>query len=142
VFDVASEMGVPGHRSDFGQTLGRYGVGTGPYVYLPFFGPSSVRDTVGLTVNMAMNPFNYARFDGDIAAKTTVIVVGAMDTRAQLDRDLRDLEHSATDPYVSIRSIWVQNRNAFVRGDKPEDVQALPDFSAEPPAAPAPAPKS
>jgi len=136
VFDVASQMGVYGHRADFGQTLGRYGVGTGPYVYLPVFGPSSVRDTVGLVVNLAANPLNYARFDGDVAAKSTVVVGGALDTRVSLDKDLRDLQRSATDPYVTTRSIWVQNRRAFIRGDKAEDVQALPDFPADPPAKP------
>lgn len=136
VFDVASQMRVFHHFADFGQTLGHYGVASGPYVFLPIFGPSSVRDTVGLVVNLAANPFNYARFDGDIATKTTVVIGGALDTRGELDKDLRDLDHSATDPYVTTRAIWVQNRNAFIRGDKPEDVTALPDFSADPPPKP------
>ena len=133
VFDVASQMGVYAHRADFGQTLGHYGVATGPYIFLPIFGPSSLRDTVGLAVNLAANPFNYARFDGDVATKATVVIGGALDTRGELDKDLRDLDHSATDPYVTTRTIWVQNRSAFIRGDKPVDVTALPDFTADPP---------
>ncbi len=142
VFDVASQMGVYRHRADFGQTLGRYGVATGPYVYLPVFGPSSVRDTVGLVVNMAMDPLNYARFDGDVAAKLTVIGANALDTRVGLDRDLKDLDRSATDPYAATRSVWIQNRRAFIRGDRPEDVQDLPDFTPDAPASPAPSPQA
>jgi phospholipid-binding lipoprotein MlaA len=137
VFDVASQMGIYRHRADFGQTLGRYGVGAGPYVYLPVFGPSSVRDTVGLLVNTAMDPLNYARYDGDTAVKLTVIGTNALDTRVRLDRDLMELERSATDPYAATRSVWIQNRRAFIRGDQPEDVQALPDFTPDAPAAPA-----
>jgi len=144
VFDVASQMGVYRHRADFGQTLGRYGVGAGPYVYLPVFGPSSVRDTVGLLVNMAMDPLNSARFDGDVAVKLTVIGTNALDTRVRLDRDLKDLDRSATDPYAATRSVWIQNRRAFIRGDQPLDVQALPDFAPDappPPASAAPGPQ-
>ncbi len=133
LFDVASRMGVYAHRADFGQTLGHYGVATGPYVFLPIFGPSSVRDSLGLVVNLAANPFNYAHFDGDVATKAVVVIGGALDTRGELDKDLRDLDHSATDPYVTTRTIWIQNRSAFIRGDKPVDVSALPDFSADPP---------
>ena len=140
VFDVASIMGVYRHRADFGQTLGHYGVGTGAYIYLPVFGPSSVRDTVGLVVNMALDPINYARFNGDVATKVAVITLNALDTRLALDKDLTDLDRSATDPYVSTRSIWVQNRAAFVRGDKPVDVDALPDFDSSTSNAPVAAP--
>ena len=135
VFDVASNMGVYRHRADFGQTLGRYGVGPGAYIYLPIFGPSSVRDAVGLAVNAAIDPVNYARFDGDIGAKTAVISLNALDVRVALDKDLKELNRTATDPYVATRSIWVQNRNAFVLGDKAVDVNALPDFEPAPAAA-------
>ena len=131
VFDVASQMGVYRHRADFGQTLGRYGVGAGPYVYLPVFGPSSVRDTVGLVFNTAMDPLSISRFDGDIAVKLTVIGTNALDTRVRLDKDLKDLDRSATDPYAATRSVWIQNRRAFIRGDRPEDVQDLPDFTPD-----------
>ena len=141
VFDVASQMGVYRHRADFGQTLGRYGVGSGPFVYLPLFGPSSVRDTVGLIVNAAMDPLNYARFDGDTAAKLSLIGLNALDTRVGLDKDLKELDRSATDPYAATRSVWIQNRRAFIRGEKPEDVQDLPDFTPDAPAAPAAHPK-
>ncbi len=135
VFDVASNMGVYRHRADFGQTLGRYGVGPGAYIYLPVFGPSSVRDAVGLVVNAVMDPINYARFEGDVASKVTVISLNALETRSALDKDLKELNRTATDPYVATRSIWVQNRNAFVLGDKPVDVNALPDFETAPAAA-------
>jgi phospholipid-binding lipoprotein MlaA len=137
IFDVASQMGVYRHKSDFGQTLGRWGAGSGPYLMLPFFGPSSVRDAFGLAVDTAANPFAYPRFDGDVAAKTSVIVVGALDARARSDKDLKDFQNAATDPYVAARSMWVQNRAYQIRGDKPVDAQSLPDFDQSPaPAAP------
>jgi len=136
VFDVASPMGVPRHKADFGQTLGRYGVGPGPYLYLPVFGPSSLRDAVGLVVNTAMDPVTYVRFNDDVPVKLTVIGLNALDLRVALDRDIKDLQHTATDPYAATRSIYVQNREAFISGDAPPKVDALSDFT--PDAAPKP----
>jgi phospholipid-binding lipoprotein MlaA len=136
VFDVASPMGAPRHRADFGQTLGRYGVGTGPYLYLPVFGPSSLRDAVGLVLNTAMDPVAYARFDGAVPAKLAVITLNALDVRVALDRNIKDLQNTATDPYAATRSIWVQNREAFISGDAPPKVEDLSDFTPDAPAKP------
>lgn len=136
VFDVASPMGVPWHKADFGQTLGRYGVSPGPYLYLPVLGPSSLRDTVGLVVNTALDPVTYARFDGDVPAKVSVIALNAVDLRVTLDRDVKDLRRTATDPYAATRSIWVQNRQAFINGDAPPKVDELSDFTPDAPAKP------
>ena len=131
VFDVASSMGVPKHKADFGQTLGRYGVGPGPYVFLPFLGPSSVRDTVGFVVNTAIDPVTFARFDGAVPAKVTVITLNALDVRITFDRDIKDLQRTATDPYAATRSIWIQNREAFISGDAPPKVDDLSDFTPD-----------
>ena len=131
LFDVASPMGVPRHKADFGQTLGRYGVGPGPYLYLPVFGPSSLRDAVGLVVNTAIDPVTYARFDGAVPAKLTVIGLNAVDLRVTFDRDIKDLQHTATDPYAATRSIWVQNREAFINGDAAPKVDELSDFTPD-----------
>ena len=136
LFDVASPMGVPKHKADFGQTLGRYGVGPGPYIYLPLLGPSSLRDTVGFVVNTALDPVTYARFDGDVPAKLSVIALNALDLRVTLDRDVKDLQHTATDPYAATRSIWVQNREAFINGDAAPKVDELSDFTPDAPAKP------
>ena len=131
VFDVASSMGVPKHKADFGQTLGRYGVGPGPYVFLPFLGPSSVRDTVGFVVNTAIDPVTFARFDGAVPAKVTVITLNALDVRITFDRDIKDLQRTATGPYAATRSIWIQNREAFISGDAPPKVDDLSDFTPD-----------
>jgi phospholipid-binding lipoprotein MlaA len=131
VFDVASPMGVPRHKADFGQTLGRYGVATGPYIYLPVLGPSSLRDTVGFVVNTAIDPVTFSRFDGAVPAKVTVITLNALDMRVIFDRDIKDLQHTATDPYAATRSIWVQNREAFINGDAPPKVDDLSDFTPD-----------
>ena len=55
IFDIAKSVGIEEHREDFGQTLGRWGVGDGPYLVLPIYGPSNVRDTSGLVVDSAIN---------------------------------------------------------------------------------------
>lgn len=144
VFDVASQLGLYRHRADFGQTLGHYGVAPGPYLFLPVLGPSSVRDTLGLAINTAIDPVNNMRFEGALAARAGVISANAIDLRVALDKDLKDLDRSATDPYAATRSVWSQNRSAFIRGDQPVDVQSLPDFGPETggasPAAPSPKP--
>lgn len=148
VFDVATRIGLPYHSSDFGQTLGRYGVSTGPYVFLPILGPSTVRDLAGRGVDAVADPFNSIRYDGrDILAPTRSIV-GGIDARDQVDPLLKDLNRTATDPYATVRSLYFQNRAAQVRGDAASaaNVQALPDFgpasSPNGPAAPQGAPNA
>ncbi|MEN3293424.1 MAG: phospholipid-binding lipoprotein MlaA, partial [Burkholderiales bacterium] len=61
VLDIASEAGLAKHKEDFGQTLGKWGVGSGPYVVLPLLGPSTLRDTVATPVDLAGDPWDYAR---------------------------------------------------------------------------------
>ena len=68
-FDIAGKAGIPSHDEDFGQTLGRWGVGHGPYLVLPFWGPSSVRDGIGLAADWGLyqwiNPFGLAEWESD-----------------------------------------------------------------------------
>lgn len=135
LFDVASRAGLPYHAADFGQTLGRYGVPSGPYIFIPVLGPSTVRDAGGRLVDINIDPVRKVHFDGERTFRTTRVVVGALDTRALYDKDLDELERSATDPYVTMRSAYLQNRQSFISGGQ-VDVQSLPSFGPEP--APAP----
>jgi phospholipid-binding lipoprotein MlaA len=125
LFDVASRLGVARSQADFGQTLGRYGVGTGPYLFIPFMGPSNVRDAAGSVVDAATNPISWLT-----AGLGYYAVAGGgvrvIDTRAQADSEIHALD-DAIDPYATIRSAYLQTRTASVaqaRGKAPD----LPDY--------------
>ena len=132
IFDIASTLGVYRQGADFGQTLARYGVKSGPYLVAPGIGPTSARDLVGFGVDIFLNPLDYARFKNDVAIKVAVVVAGGLDTRVRIDKDLKDFQVSTSDSYAAARSIWVQNRAARLAGDKPLDAQSLPDFTSDP----------
>ncbi len=134
VFDVAGATGLPGHHADFGQTLGRYGVTTGPYIYLPLFGPTTLRDGLGIGVDAFSDPVQLAVGGrvGDFALLR--FGVAGLDARTSADEQLQSLNEDAADPYATIRSVYSQNRAYMVRqaAGQPE---VLPDFD-ETPAAP------
>ena len=128
LFDVASHVGVAGSQADFGQTLGRYGVRTGPYLFIPFLGPSDVRDGVGALIDAVSDPIAWATGGLGTTFAAARGGVTALDTRAQADGAIRAL-NDATDPYATVRSAYLQNRAAAVdaaRGRAP----SLPDFDA------------
>lgn len=143
ILDVATPAGLPHHDNDFGLTLARYGIKPGPYLFVPLVGPTTLRDAAGGAAALVLNPLVYARYSGDDAVGATTIIAGGLQTRADADGDLKTLYASATDPYASIRSYYLQSREAKVNGGT-LDIQALPDFDAPQAAtgsaAPAPAP--
>lgn len=138
LFDNANRMGLEPKPTDFGVTFARYGVGTGGYFYVPLYGPSTVRDSVGLVASIVLDPLNIPRYHGKTEVAWGRVLMIGLDTRARFDGELTELRRSATDPYVSLRSLYLQNRAAQISGGK-LDVEALPSFDAEP-TAPAPAP--
>ena len=79
LLDIATEAGIERHREDFGQTLGRWGVPTGPYLVLPLLGPSTVRDTAALPVDRAGNLVGYVN---DVGVRNSLYFLGAWSTRA------------------------------------------------------------
>ncbi|WP_242146127.1 VacJ family lipoprotein [Sphingomonas sp. BAUL-RG-20F-R05-02] len=114
--DVAKTKGfdLPHHSNGFGNTLGRYGVGPGPYLFLPFIGPSDFRDIGSAPVDGAVLPlaigFPFDRAEYQIPAG---VVVG-LDMRAEADGDLKALLGGAVDPYATLRSAFLQTRAAEV----------------------------
>jgi phospholipid-binding lipoprotein MlaA len=111
IFDVAVEADWEHHESDFGQTLGRYGVGAGPYLMLPLLGPSTIRDGFGGVVDMFFQPLTY------VIGFTPNIVIGASSGFSTLDAHdpaLKALEESSVDFYAALRSAFLQNRAAHV----------------------------
>ena len=142
VIDVAGQTGLPHHDNGFGLTLGRWGAGSGPYLYLPVLGPSSLRDLTGTLVDTGLNPLTYSRNTGGGGLTTGLGVAGGLDARARADGDLKALNAMATDDYAALRSFYLQNRESEVNGGK-LDLNALPDFddpeAGKPGAAPSPA---
>ena len=126
LFDVADRMGLPYHRSDFGQTLGRYGAEPGPYLYLPVLGPMTVRDAAGRLVDIVTDPVTRVGGGHRTTFGATRRYVNLLNTRTKFDHSLRALD-DATDPYASLRSTYLQHRSAVVR-EATGQVEVLPDF--------------
>lgn len=131
LFDVATAMKVERHEEDFGQTLGRYGAGPGPYIFIPVLGPSSLRDSVGRAVDVVVNPLAIDDLDITAETRTGIAVADGIDTRAQLDPALKEVERTATDEYATLRSAYWQNRKAAI-ADGQTKVDELPDFDELP----------
>lgn len=104
LFDVATEMGLAQHDEDFGQTLGVWGVSSGPYLMLPLLGPSTVRDTAGLVVDYTTDPVNWLDDQGDKNAASLVRIV---DGRSRL---LASESLISGDKYSFIRDAYLQRR--------------------------------
>jgi phospholipid-binding lipoprotein MlaA len=144
LFDPATSAQLLHHDNDFGVTLGVYHMSAGPYLYVPLFGPSSVRGLVGAGVDYFIDPLNWLQYRHATAISTGVTVLGALDTRADVDAQLTDLNETSIDPYAALRSIYLQSKESQVRGGA-VDMESLPDFPEETPASPptgAPAPQT
>ena len=123
--DVASAIGLERHNEDFGQTLGRWGVPSGPYLVLPFFGPSSLRDAPARYVDSFGNPVGYV---SDIPVRNTAYGLSVVDTRASLLKSERLLDGAALDKYSLIRDGWLQRRRSAVfDGDPPDELPSYED---------------
>ena len=127
IFDVATHAGLPHHPNDFGMTLARYGFKPGPYIFVPLAGPTTVRDAIGSVAGLVLNPLVIMRYSGDGAVGATGVVGDGLQTRIDADDQLKALFASATDPYASFRSYFLQNRQAEVNNGR-IDIEELPDF--------------
>lgn len=109
--NVASEMGIERTRLDFGQTLGRWGVPAGPYLVLPLFGPSSVRDAAGFAVESRGDLIQGV---DDVPSRNSLIALRAVEARANLLRATSMLEGAALDPYTFTRDVYLQRRQSQI----------------------------
>ena len=117
-FDVATDMGLDKNREDFGQTLAVWGVGDGPYVVLPFFGPSNVRDTVGLVVDIETDfMINTNKLNSD--EKIAVNGLRIINRRADLLDAGQLLEDAAFDKYSFLRDGYIQRRRSQIYDGEP-----------------------
>jgi phospholipid-binding lipoprotein MlaA len=134
--DVATPAGMQHHNNDFGLTLAHYGVKSGPYLFLPILGPTTVRDGAGSIADIGLDPMTWTRYTGSTEIGITRTVANGLDQRAAADKQIKQLMATATDMYASIRSFYLQNRQSQITGGK-IDLDTLPSFGDEPaPAAP------
>jgi len=125
IFDVASGWGFDRNEEDFGQTLAAWGIGSGPYVVLPFLGPTTVRDGIGLFPDHYSVPQAYIDHD---ETRWSVYIVDAVDTRADL---LSAEELIQGDEYSFIRDVYLQRREFLVTDGAVEDDFVSDDFDEE-----------
>lgn len=127
IFDPASDLKMKRRSEDFGQTLGTWGWRRSRYVELPFFGPRTVRDVLGLAGDMPLSPVRQIEDD-----KTRIFLQGLnlVDTRAQL-LSLDSLREGAVDDYALVRDSWLQRRNYQIESNRPQQQQNddnLPEY--------------
>ena len=130
---AASDVNLNKRNEDFGQTLGFYGVGSGPYLVLPLLGPSTVRDTVGIGVDtFLIDPVTAIYLDGvdggvfDPEVRVPVAAGRALDARADLLDAETALEEAALDKYEFIRDAYLQRRTSLVNNEDSSDSFDIP----------------
>lgn len=119
IFDVAGYAGYKSHNEDFGQTLGYWGVTAGPYVVLPFFGPSTARDAVGLIGDYSTDLTFHIK---DAGARDKLTVLQIIDVRSRLLSAEKILDQATDDEYMFVRDAYLQRRqNLIYDGSPPEE---------------------
>ncbi|MDR0457732.1 MAG: VacJ family lipoprotein [Burkholderiaceae bacterium] len=116
ILDPATQMRLDRHRKDFGLTLGRWGMPPGPYLVLPILGPSTLRDTLALPVDVWGNLANHIQ---NVPARNSLFVLSVINTRAQLLGATNLLDQAALDPYSFTRDAWLQKRRNDVYDGNP-----------------------
>ncbi len=125
--DAATKFGIEGHTTDFGETLGIYGLDEGPYLVLPVLGPSNPRDAFGDLVDIGLDPTTYITFRSSVYWMLGRGTLDVIDIRARNIDTIEELERSSVDLYATERSLYRQHRNAEIHGGKP-DLQNLPNM--------------
>jgi len=116
IFDLASDVGIERGNEDFGQTFGAWGFPQGPYLFVPFFGPTTVRDGTGFLVRISIGPVG---FIPDVPVRNSLYGVGAVDIRAQVAGTGALVDTAALDRYLFIRNAYLQRRRYLVFDGKP-----------------------
>lgn len=114
--DVASTGGLKKHNEDFGQTLGKWGIGNGPYLVLPVIGPSTLRDGTGFYVDLFLDPLFEIK---DMSTRNQAYIAQKVDRRAGLLDQEKVLDEGAIDRYEFIRDIYLLHRKSLVYDGNP-----------------------
>lgn len=126
LFDVASEAGLPKHAEDFGQTLGKWGVKSGPYVVLPFVGSSTVRDTAALPVDLYGDAWGYVH---PHRLRNAGYGLRVIDKRAAALNAGNLIEDAALDKYEFVRDAYLQRRQSLINDNGIKD--SKPNYDEE-----------
>lgn len=131
MFEVAEDLGLERHEEDFGQTFAVWGMPAGPYVVLPFFGPSSVRGTFGEAADFFGDPVGIVldQVVNESGLPIAITAADVIDARHRYLDELEELKKGAIDFYATARSAYRQNRAADIRnGERPDDTQEEDDI--------------
>jgi len=135
MFEVANGFGLPRQTGDFGQTLYTWGLPSGPYLVLPLFGPSTVREGIGLGVDSFMSPWKYVVAIGDDTTYTAFMAsdttANALVKREENIEPLDTLREGSLDFYAQMRSVYRQHRAKELGAPLPSDMPTFEDFEAE-----------
>jgi phospholipid-binding lipoprotein MlaA len=135
ILDLASMMGITKDKKDFGITFGKWGAPPGPYLFVPLFGPTTVRDGTGTLVRLFIGPVGYIP---NVALRNSIYGVGYVDTRAQALSAESVLDTAAIDRYRFLRNAYLKARRYQVYDGKPPPEEDEDDTSAVPAAPAAP----
>lgn len=116
LFDIATEVGLEKHEEDFGQTLGRWGVGDGAYIVWPIVGPRTARDSLGFGVDMFADPVAYL---GKVSTRNSLYGTRFVDTRASFLPADRALNEASLDKYAYVRDAYLQRRRSLIYDGRP-----------------------
>lgn len=133
VLDVATDIGIEPHPEDFGQTLGLWGIPTGPYLVLPFFGPSTLRDAAATPADTFGYPVTLVN---PVSLRNSLAALNAVDKRANYLRAGDLLEESALDRYVFSRDVFLQKRRNDIYDGSPPPEDEPPEEPVAPAASP------
>ena len=128
IFDVAKHVGYPDHSAEGATTLALWGIPAGPYLYLPLFGPSGVRDGIGRGTDTLVNPYTWVTFNGVNHLQDIAFGLSAVDALAPHIDDLKKINEQALDPYATQRSLYRQLRQADVDAVRNDHRTTVPDW--------------
>jgi phospholipid-binding lipoprotein MlaA len=131
--DPAERIGIPQHSEDFGQTLAVWGIDTGPFLFLPLFGPSTLRDGIGAAAGVAADPSLWIHTEPARLFRFTRTGVSGLSVREPLIEPLQDIEKTSLDYYASLRSFYLQARrreiaNGEISYDDLPDIGEFEEF--------------
>ena len=117
LIDVASELRIENRYEDFGQSLGYWGIDSGPYLVLPLLGPSNVRDGAGLAVDFVVSPYYY--WEDEATVRWGLLAVNIVNTRANLLPAEKLLDDTGVERYSFLRDVYLQRREYLIHDGNP-----------------------
>ena len=132
IFDVATAIGFENQKEDFGQTLAVHGVGPGPYLVLPFLGPSTLRDAIGKVTALFGDPVTLAleRNNKDEWIWIGMAIKG-VDFREQNLEKIDNLNATSVDFYATLRSLYLERRSSMIRNQNTDEKDPFQEFDVE-----------